>query len=468
VGKRHRDVLIGRPGARGFAGLLCAVAIAFAGAARAAENDALVFPAVTPVAECMTCPTLHRPDPDTERQLATLARELDSVVVDAAQDLGLRVDLSVRPAQSTEPPAEPVLLDRAHDGWVFSPRLAQDGSHVVVRLVAVAPGSKVLLVRTEELKPEELEVHAVLMMRDLVHAGGAHQAAQPPTPHADESRVVLAARSRGRAVLALNAAVLGGYVGFSLQRASGSTDARLTYPLIALGAGLGLGGSMIVADEWDVTTGDAWYLSAGMWWPTLGALLISDSYHSSDKKYLVSAGAALGGIALSTTAIAFGPMSEGGALITHSGGAFGTLVGGVFDLAVRGRTNLTPQRGMGIGAISGVVLSGALARFAPPQPASRVLLVDLSAGLGALGGAAVASPLVFGKNVGATRNRLWLSSVVAGTVIGAGIGYFTTRGTPKDSHEAWNIAPMAGVIDATSEIDGTSRPITGAGVQGIW
>lgn len=460
--QRHRHVL-------GRVSLASALfAFGLSAKALAKETDAQVFPAVTPVAECMTCPALHRPDPDNERQLAAQARDLDNVIVEAAQDLGLRVDLTARAPQATTPPSEAMLVERAEQGWVFSPRLADDGARVVLRLVAVAPGSKVLLVRTEEMKPDEIEVHAVLMMRDLVQAGGAPEAAAPPTPHADERTVVHEARSRGRAILALNAAALGGYVGYSLQRASGSNDARLTYPLIALGAGVGLGGSMIVTEEWDVGVGDAWYLSAGMWWPTLGALLVADSYHEPDKKYFYGSLAAVGGVAAATTALTFGPIDEGGALIAHSGGAFGTLLGGVFDWADKGKTNYTPNRGMGIGAISGVLVTGVLARFAPSEPASRVLLVDLSAGLGGLIGAALASPLVFEKNPSPTRNRLWLSSIAVGTVAGAAIGFVVTGRHPKESHDVSQIAPVAGIIDREIDLDGSTRSITGFGVRGAW
>jgi hypothetical protein len=437
---------------------------------------AIVYQSVTPIADCTACPTIHRPDPERERDLAALGRELDSVVVDAAQDLGLTIDVSARTTQTTSPPSESVLIDRARGAWVFSPRIELDGNRVAIRIVAVAPGESVLLVRAEELTREQVEVRAVLMMRDLVHAGRSTRPPPVPQPHTDEHAVVHAARSRGRAVLALNAAVLGGYIGFALQRAGGSNDARLTYPLIALGTGLGLGSSMIVADEWDVGLGDAWYLSAGMWWPTLGALLVARDEPAS-KRFLYGAGAAAGGMALATTSLTFGGMSEGNALVAHSGGAFGTLLGGIADMAIKGRTDVTPTEGMGVGAISGVVLTGALARFTPSQAPSRILLVDLSAGLGALTGAAVASPLVFGDRVGATRNRLWLSSIALGTFVGAGIGVFTTRTTSHDGHDGHDprdtalrpsVVPFAGVVASSTKPDGSSVPVTGAGVRGTF
>jgi hypothetical protein len=449
--------------------LLASAAFILLSSSVAHAATALVLPSMTPVAECTACPSLHRPDPEAERQVAALGRELDAVVVGAAQDLGLTVDVSARPQTAPLPASEQALVQQGASGWVFSPRVGLDGSTVVIRIVAVQPGSKVLLVRTEEVKPAELEVRAVLMMRDLVHAGGMASPTAAPTPQADEGKVVKPARSPGRAVLALNAAAFGAYVGFALQSAGGSDDPRLTYPLIALGTGIGLGGSVIAAEEWDIGVGDAWFLSAGTWWPGLGAAFVGSETPAS-KRYLYSAAAAAGGLALSTTAVAFGHMSEGDALVAHSGGVFGLALGGVADLAIRGRTDVTPFRGMGTGAIVGVVAAGALARFAPPQAPSRVLFIDLGAALGALGGAAVASPLAFGTHVGATRNRLWLSTIALGTFGGAVVGYFLTPSSPHESRTSSSatVSPFVGVIAEEQRRDGHSSPVTGMGVQGVW
>jgi hypothetical protein len=124
---------------------------------------------------------------------------------------------------------------------------------------------------------------------------------------------------------------------------------------------------------------------------------------------------------------------------------------------------------MGIGAITGVAITGALARLTPAQPASRVLLVDLAGGLGAITGAAVGSPLIFGNDVTATRNRLWLSSIAVGTFVGAGVGLAMTSHAHDDSaRREPTIVPTAGVIGAVSNPDGTTSPVTGAGVAGVW
>lgn len=448
--------------------LLVGLALSATPALAAPGSPAIVLPTVTPAEDCSTCPAPHRPDPETERQVAALGRELDGVMVDAAQDLGLVVDVSARPAGDTF--TEHGLADKPPGSWVFSPRISAAGQRLLLRIVAVAPGSRVELTRVEEIKPAELEVRAVLMLKDLVEVVGRPAAGiSGPGEAPREHEVVERARSRGGAVLALNAAVLGGFVGYALQRAGGSNDARLTYPLIALGAGLGIGGSMIVADEWDVGPGDAWYLSAGAWWPLVGGVLVADSSGASpNRRFLYGAGAALSGLALATTSLTFGTMSEGGALMAHSGGAFGLGLGGVAELIARGETTKAPLVGMGVGAIVGVVSAGTFARLAPKQAPSRVLLVDLAAGLGALTGAAVASPLIFGDDVGATRERLWLSTIALGTFVGAGVGLLMTPSHPQERQGWLPVTPMAGVIDRVTNPDGSSLPVTGVGARGIF
>jgi hypothetical protein len=397
-------------------------------------------------------------------------REIDGVIPESLEDLGLRVDPTSHEGAAESAPSDAELIARAQTAWVISPRLSFGRGRAVVRIVAVAPGSTVIFSRTEELHPEELEVKTVLMMRDLVRAGSRRQTEPVSTPRADEESVVHAARSPGRAVLALNSALLGGYVGFSLQRAGGSDDARLTYPLIALGAGIGLGGSMIVADEWDVGIGDAWYLSAGMWWPTLGTLLIAKD-EPEQNRYLYGTAAAAAGVSLATLSLTFGPLGEGEALIAHSGGAYGLFLGGILDLAVQGTTDATPTTGMGIGTISGVLVTGTLARLVEKQAPSRVLLVDLAAGLGGLTGAALGSPLVFGEDVTPTQNRIWLSSIALGTFIGAGVGLFTTTSgqhEPAQKQASLPCLPYVGVVGHSTDANGSSVPVPGGGVQGVW
>jgi len=450
--------------------LVGALATAWTVRAQADPDDALLLP--TLVRPTDRPEVLRRPDASSHPQLARWARQLDWILGEAAQDLGLTIDVTVRPQVSLEELSEATLVGHARDSWVISPRLSLVGSKLRVRIVAVAPGTEVLMVRVRELEPRELDVSAMVMMRDLVVAGHG-RAAQADgndaiTPAADEPAVT-PARSEGRAVLALNGAILGGYVGFSLQRASGSDDARLLYPLIALGTGVGLGASMIAASEWDVGIGDAWYLSAGAWWPAASGLLLARAYDVQpvEDRFIYGLVGASSGMTLATVSLSLAPMSTGGATLTHSGGAWGTVLGGLVELYAQGRTDESPLRGMGYGAGIGVLTAGVLATQVDLEP-SRVLLVDLVAALGGLTGAAVSSPFVFGEERTASENRAWLASMAGGTVLGAAIGFGLTKPAagPNDTAALLAAVPYAGVIAPSPYPNGS--PALGGGLRGVW
>src|SRR6478609_4391383 len=427
--------------------------------ALAAPNEAILLPTAVP-AKGETAVA-----PEDAEQLSKLARQLDAILSEAVQDLGLTLTVSNR---SRVLPTDDALIERAHDSWIISPRMSLEGnSGVRLRIVAVAPGENVLRERTQHVDVQALEIRANVMMRDVVHS--AHPAPERgPAPLAPERTIESETpRSQGRAVLALNAAVVGGYVGFSLQRASGSEDPRLTYPLVALGTGIGLGASMLIADEWDITLGDAWFLSAGTWWPIASGVLVAKSYHVHDENlYVYGLVAASAGVSLAAAAISVKPMSEGGALLAHSGGAVGTLLGGLTEMAVHGSTSFTPERGMGYGAGLGVLSAGALATQVNVT-SSRMLLIDLAASLGALTGAAAASPLLLvDDKESPTQNRVWLASIAAGTVIGGGIGWLTTRGSSSKNDKPSAAMPYFN-MEPANPARGT-RSFMSLGLQGQW
>jgi hypothetical protein len=199
--------------------------------------------------------------------------------------------------------------------------------------------------------------------------------------------------------------------------------------MVALGTGLGLGASLLVADEWDISEADAWYLAAGAYWPGASGYLIAVSYETKpedrDDSYLYGLIGATTGIGLGTVALATGELGEGGAVLTHSGGAFGMLFGAMTEVAIKGTSADTPTRGMGVGSGVGVLAAG-IAATQVDIPSSRMLLIDLSVSLGGLGGAALASPLVFVEDPQPTNTRLWLGAVAAGAVAGGIIGWYAT------------------------------------------
>jgi hypothetical protein len=190
------------------------------------------------------------------------------------------------------------------------------------------------------------------------------------------------------------------------------------------------------------------------------------------------------GIGIATLALTYRGMGDGGAVMAHSGGAFGFVFGGLTELVVRGDiynppkldnaanppSSVFPFAGAGYGAVVGWLAGSAMAtpmRFRP----SRVLTVDLGAALGGLGGAALASPLLFGHSsdldhASPTAQRAWLGAIGGSALLGAGIAWFMTRDRPEQPH-AWLPPgePNIGIL-GESVVGERRAPIYGLGWQG--
>ena len=438
------------------------LALSWAAGAAAAPGDLLLFP--TQVAA-------------SEKQQATAGEQaqlLDKVLEDAAPDLDLTL-VSQAPSLEPDELSEDSLPGLARNAWVVVPSLTLDAQGIKLKLTAVAPGSRVLLTRVQRLQAPELELKAVVMLQELVQAGREHESSGRPDTEAPPPALDQAPPSDGEAVLALNTTLFGGYVGFTAHRASGSDDTRLLYPLVALGAGLGLGASMLVADEWNVTEGTAWYLSAGLVWPTLAGISLAEGYDARpEHRHLYGLLGATSGLTLATTMVSLHTTTPGQAALAHSGGAFGTLLGGLTEALVHPALEDPPLRGIGYGSAAGVLLAGALAPVVDTS-SSRVLFVDLSASLGALTGAAVSAPvLLVGEDVGDEvsdgRRRVLFASVMGGAVLGGAIGIWMTHDDPptRGSRPPYTARPEVGLIGMSEASDGTLLPLYGAGVSGTW
>jgi hypothetical protein len=409
--------------------------------------------------------------PEKESVSIVAARKLDALLRDGVQDLGLTLDISEQELGNAAELSdlEVITLAAKVKEWLIVPTVQARGSDLVVRIVAVPPGSDTALVRSEVVKTAELPVRAAVMLRDIVAKKGIKGPSEAPSseppPAAVPRAFAVRSRSQGRATLALNAALFGGFIGYSIQRASNSDDPRILYPLMALGTGMGLGVSAIVAEEWDVGLGDAWYLSAAAWWPALSGFFLARSVEDSEAptqygSALIGSGSGLG---LATVALVLGGgMGEGGALLTHSGGAFGTFLGGMTELAIRGTTEgAAPYRGLGYGAAAGVLLAGALAPRVEVGP-SPILVVDLGAGLGALAGAAVTSPFIF-KSPTVAGYRAFLLATMGSTLAGGAVAWFgVRRGGGTASPRA---IPYAGIIGESYAASGAIEPVLGVGVR---
>lgn len=406
---------------------------------------------------------LRLPAP-ADRSLAALAASLDALLADAAQDLGLSIDLTGRAAAGASPIEEGELAARARAAGriLIAPSVAERDGDVEIRIHLAEPAARSLRLRVARASPQDAEVRAAVMLRDLVAdlssapAAGRPEQGAPTGGAAAQAAPATPALSAGRSVLAVNATLYGGVVGYSIQRSSGSEDPRLLYPLLAVGAGIGLGGSMIIAEEWDVGVGDAWFIAAGAWWPTLAGHLLYEGRFAArageqdDERWAFGLVGGTTGIALATLGLALRPMSDGGAFLANSGGGLGFVLGGLTEIAATGDLEVTPFTGAGYGAALGWLAAAAVATQARIAP-SRVLAVDLGALLGGLGGAALASPLLFDAP-SAGEQRAWVGATAGGLLLGAGFAWWFTRGQGERRGAAeppswWHERlPMIGIV----------------------
>ena len=441
----------------------------------------VVWPSMTPAGDEASPIAMHRPK-ETEAPVAARAQELDATLRDAVQDLGFTLDVA-DPGPSAGHTRDTDLVERATQtgrntttgSWVVSARVEYLGSDMfLVRIVAVPPKGKELRVRAETVKGEDVSARGLVMLRDLLSPTAAAQAeaSEIAREHFDASArygMMSTLHSPGKAVLAVNSGLFGAYVAYSVQRASGSDDPRVLYPLLALGAGVGIGSALLVSDEWDISTGDAWVLAAGAWWGAGAGVLIANGRHVQPlgDRYAWGVGSGLTGLGLATFALTRGKMDEGDAVLAHSGGALGMFVGSLTDLAYRGSLDNTPYTGAGYGSAIGLLAAGTLATQVTASP-SRLLLIDLGMGLGGLAGAAGASPLLFGEeNKG--RTRAFLGATLGGSLAGGTLAWLLTRNSavtpPKQASWLTTGLPTVGVIGASATSTG-SVPAYGIGYNG--
>jgi hypothetical protein len=131
-------------------------ALAVTTAAHAGPSDVVALPA--------SAATSATPDSSID----ALLPHLDQLVGEAVQDSDLR--LSLEPRAAREVPSDEALVTRARDAWVVLPTLQREGRALRVRLVAVRPGTRVLLSRSELCSADDLDVRVAVMMRDLLQA----------------------------------------------------------------------------------------------------------------------------------------------------------------------------------------------------------------------------------------------------------------------------------------------------------
>ena len=405
-------------------------------------------------------------EPGAERRLD----ELTSTLRDAASELGYEVELS--PSESPLPEDDADLLDlaeREHVTYVVS-ALEARGSGYRLRVAMASPGRPELRVRYADVGMADVPAKGLVLLRALLRQSEreAHRARPvamaEPTDAA--SKISASDLRSGRAILAANAGVLGALTGFAVQRASGSDDPRVLFPLLALGAGAGLAAGLLVADEFELDTNQALFLASGAWWGVGSGLLVANGRQVEpfSDRYLYALGGGLAGTALSGAWMARRRMDGSGLVLENSGAVFGLALGGITEAIVRGSTTEAPRTGAGIGAMAGLAFAAGTASFVK-LPTGRILLVDLGGAVGGLAGAALASPLVF-QNVTEAKARGFFAAAAGGMLAGGAVTWWLTR---KDRGPnvgfLRDVTPVLGVIGSSATREG-SVPAWGFGLGG--
>jgi len=449
----------------------------------ATARSIVLWPTLTPAGDSAGQVLVRKPSA-SDGLIAARAEELDATLRDAAQDFGFVLNVS-DPGPAKGRTRDSDILERAarsdatdRGTWVVSPRLEATGNDAYyMRIAVVAPRGDEVHVKAIDVQGDDVSARGLVLMRQLIESSLEHPKVSThatPQPECASSPPSPPVHSEGRGVLAANAALFGAFIAYSVQRASDSEDPRLLYPLLTLGTGFGLGGALLVADEWDIRSASAWTLSGGAWWGTAAGLAIASGRPSlpASDRYAWGVGGGLIGLSVATASLAFArtPVTDGDATLVNSSSALGFGLGALGEWFHRGATTgPAPSSGAGYGTAAGLLIGSALAHAVDLTP-TRVMLIDLGAGLGAAAGAAGASPLVF-ENITEQKSRAFLGVTALGAIAGAGTAWLLTReprsGRSSHAGESSLVRPFGGIIGASATAHGDA-PALGAGVRGLW
>ena len=374
----------------------------------AAEKPIVVWPTLTPAGDDVGATAIHKPAP-TEGSVYARAQELDATLRDAVQDLGFTLDVA-DPGPSMGRARDLDMIERAKHsarrgrarrrGHLGRQRRGSSRSAATrsscasssCRRRAAAPRARRAVARRGRLRarprpPARSARHDARPRRETRARGR-----RSPPARRSCRRCARKAAPCSRRTPRSSAR----YVAFSIQRASGSDDPRLLYPLLTLGTGIGLGSALLVAEEWNVGTGDAWTLVRRRVVGRRAGARSSRTDGRCSRSPIATRGASAAvssGIGLATFAAhARARPTRATPFSSTPAPRSGSASARSATSSTAASSNETPvHRRRATARRSASSRGGTLATFVQVSP-SRVLLIDLGAGLGAAAGAAAREP----------------------------------------------------------------------------
>ncbi|WP_428268247.1 tetratricopeptide repeat protein [Haliangium sp.] len=259
-------------------------------------------------------------------------------------------------------------------------------------------------------------------------------------------------RLRGRRTFIL----YGGALGFTLGLAAGNLDDPDTSPLVPalLGAGAGVGGSYLLADQMDLTAGQASTMAwSGAWSGMAGGILVDLAGIDTSSSTGVARGVALGG-ALGTVAGWFAGKrlspTEGDVSMVNSLGLYGTSLGLLVGVSI----DPVESEAYSINALVGAAVGlGAGLYLAPRLEVSRrrMLWVDLGATVGASVPWLLVYPAVIDSSSRGDEQAVGTMSAL-GLLGGAYLAWYWTRNMDApDDAEVAGLSPVPGLVQRSPD-----------------
>lgn len=266
-------------------------------------------------------------------------------------------------------------------------------------------------------------------------------------------------RKRARAELAIFQLYHGLFFGYQSCSIFDCDDPDIVNLLAVSGAGIGLGGSFLVARD-GITSGQARAINSGSLWGAwtgfASAGLLGDYSRPTILRTMMMTQAAgtAAGYLLSEQ---LRPTGGDVRLVNHAG-----FWSGIYYLAITDgilqidQTDRSLATGLLVSTYLGAILGSQVA-IERPMSAARVYLITVSGILGAHAGAAIAYS---GESNNALNTRLTAATTLIGITTGLGVGAVLTRELDQDE-PAYQRANMSFSMIPTNDGDGVIGSLSG-------